>query len=365
MMTPLLNRPVAIDLFSGAGGLSLGFREAGFEILAAVESDRWAAETYRLNHPGVSMFQADVRTVPSGSLSRQLRGRGASGRPSAVIAGAPCQGFSESNRVSRNMRNKSNLLYREFTRVVRDVSPTVCVFENVVGIKTVDGGQVLSRLVHELRDSSYAVQVIEVNAADWGVPQNRRRVFVVGCRTGKDYVASHSQNIRRVTVRDAIADLPSLAVGAAEDVLPYGTEPLSDYQRDLRRNASVCVSGNLVTRNSEQVLRRYSFIGEGENWAAIPARLMRNYADRERCHTGIYHRLVWDEPAKVLGNFRKNMIIHPLENRGLSIREAARLQSFPDWYKFVGSIGFQQQQIADAVPPLLAQRIASSLLDCL
>ena len=121
--------------------------------------------------------------------------------------------------------------------------------------------------------------------------------------------------------------------------------------------------GNLVTRNSEKVLARYAWIKPGQNWEAIPDDLMDNYHDATRCHTGIYYRLRADQPSKVIGNFRKNMLIHPSQNRGLSIREAARLQSFPDRYRFLGSIGFQQQQVADAVPPLLAEGVARTLLE--
>ena len=116
-------------------------------------------------------------------------------------------------------------------------------------------------------------------------------------------------------------------------------------------------SGHLVTRNAAFVLRRYKYIPQGGNWEDIPTRLMRNYKDREDCHTGIYHRLSADEPSIVIGNYRKNMLIHPFEDRGLSVREAARLQSFPDAYQFKGSVGYQQQQVANAVPPLLGQAV--------
>jgi DNA (cytosine-5)-methyltransferase 1 len=126
-------------------------------------------------------------------------------------------------------------------------------------------------------------------------------------------------------------------------------------------NGSTKVQGNFVTNSATKIIERYKHIRVGQNWEAIPDRLMDNYEDSSRCHTGIYHRLEWDRPAKVIGNFRKNMLIHPREHRGLSIREAARLQSFPDNYEFVGSVGFQQQQVADAVPPLLAQAVASCI----
>ena len=175
--------------------------------------------------------------------------------------------------------------------------------------------------------------------------------------------ATHgSKSIPYVSVREAIGDLPHLKVGANEGCLGYrNVEPGSDYQTQMRSGAS-CVDGNLVTNNSDLIVERYRHIRQGQNWEAIPVELMDNYLDASRCHTGIYYRLKWKGPSKVIGNFRKNMLIHPTQHRGLSIREAARLQSFPDSYKFVGSIGFQQQQVGDAVPPLLAKAVATELL---
>lgn len=118
------------------------------------------------------------------------------------------------------------------------------------------------------------------------------------------------------------------------------------------------MSGHRVTRSSEIVLERYRHIRQGQNWEAIPVHLMDNYKDRALCHTGLYYRLIWNMPSKVVGNFRKNMLIHPSQNRGLSVREAARLQSFPDRYDILGPMSAQQQQVADAVPPLLAKAVA-------
>ena len=119
---------------------------------------------------------------------------------------------------------------------------------------------------------------------------------------------------------------------------------------------------NLVTKNADFVLERYRYVPEGGNWQNIPENRMDNYADRSRCHTGIYHRLTSKKPSIVIGNFRKNMLIHPDQDRGLSVREAARLQSFPDHYEFAGSIGFQQQQVGNAVPPILAREVFKAII---
>ena len=143
--------------------------------------------------------------------------------------------------------------------------------------------------------------------------------------------------------------------------MKYRTAPKSDYAKSLRGNLTEC-SNHLVTRNNANILKRYQHIPEGGNWENIPVRLMKNYANRTRCHEWIYRRLSIDEPSVVIGNYRKNMLIHPTQNRGLSVREAARLQSFPDTFAFQGSIGLQQQQVGNAVPPLLAKAVFNAIL---
>ena len=162
-------------------------------------------------------------------------------------------------------------------------------------------------------------------------------------------------------MRDAIADLPELVNGASVSWMPYKDSGGSEYSRFLRRRLKLS-SNHLVSNNSDTILRRYKYVPQGGNWQDIPNRLMRNYSDRSRCHTGIYRRLYYDLPSVVIGNYRKNMLIHPEQDRGLSVREAARIQSFPDWYEFQGSIGFQQQQVGNAVPPLLAKAVFQAIL---
>lgn len=166
---------------------------------------------------------------------------------------------------------------------------------------------------------------------------------------------------KHITVGQAIRDLPNLENGDAPDVAKYSGAARSAYAKDRRGDLHECPN-NIVTGNAPEIIERYSHIPPGGNWKDIPKRLMRNYADVTRCHTGIYRRLKSDEPSVVIGNFRKNMLVHTWKNRGLSVREAARLQSFPDHFRFVGSIGFQQQQVGNAVPPLLAAAVFNQIL---
>jgi len=348
-------RMIGIDLFSGAGGMSLGARCAGIDVALAVESDPFAAATYVANHPGTAVFNDDIRKLTSRRI-RVVDKRGIS----VVFGGPPCQGFSYSNLRTRSVDNPENWLFMEFLRVVGIWNPDWVVFENVRGVVNTARGMFVDRVVDHLEKLGYATTQGLLNAMDFGVPQDRARFFLLGCRCGVSPKLPKRTRRKTPSVADAIYDFPRLENGASESWMPYADIPPSFYARRLRNGADNSPN-HLVTRNSRLVVRRYSHIPPGGNWEDIPARLMRNYADRMRCHTGIYHRLRPDRPSVVIGNYRKNMLIHPTQNRGLSVREAARIQSFPDDYEFHGSIGFQQQQVGNAVPPLLAEAVFKAI----
>jgi DNA (cytosine-5)-methyltransferase 1 len=347
---------VGIDLFAGAGGMSLGATLAGIEVVLAVESDPWAAQTYRKNHPDTQVYEKDIRSLSSRRLKRIPKGRA-----TVVFGGPPCQGFSYSNLRTRSSTNPENWLYLEFLRVVETLSPEWVVFENVCGIVSTAAGLFLKEVIDRL-SPRYTLSYGLLNAMYHGVPQNRARFFLIGSRNGVQFRMPRPSRSEPVTVHEAISDLPILANGAAISWMPYRTLPVSNYARKMRGRQNQSPN-HLVTSNAENILKRYAHVPQGGNWEDIPARMMRNYTDRSRCHTGIYHRLCYDEPSVVIGNFRKNMLIHPEQDRGLSVREAARIQSFPDSYEFHGSIGFQQQQVGNAVPPLLARAVFKAVLD--
>lgn len=342
-------RMVGIDLFSGAGGMSLGAQNAGIELLYAVEKCPHAAATYKMNFPKVKMHVGDIREV----RSLPPKPKGAS---TVVFGGPPCQGFSTSNQRTRNADNPNNWLFEEFVRLVSLWKPDWVVMENVKGITETDGGRYLEIAAEALTKVGYDPTFQLLNAVDHGVPQRRTRLFIVGSRHGIPYEFPQQSNARKVTVANAIGDLPNLRSGASANVLPYFRPAYNRYAREMR-GSSNAVCGNLVTNNAPHILRRYAHVPPGGNWENIPKRLMQDYADVQRCHTGIYRRLHPNKPSVVIGNFRKNMLIHPSEDRGLSVREAARLQGIPDPFRFTGSIGFQQQQVGNMVPPLLAQSV--------
>jgi DNA (cytosine-5)-methyltransferase 1 len=338
---------VGIDIFAGAGGMSLGAQWAGIQVLAAIEADEHAAKTYQINHPEIFVLNAKIEDIASVDFK---------GTDELVLfGGPPCQGFSTSNQRTRTPENESNWLYREYIRVCRILEPDCIVLENVKGIIETDNGSFLKRIVTALRRMGFKTDTWVLNAADFGVPQVRTRVFVVGTRN-RPLPEPPSPKPGRITVRDAIADLPVLKNGSDICRQEYRSGPQSPFAQIMRKGLRAS-DNHLVTHTASHIIERYKYIPQGGNWEDIPARLMRNYADRTRCHTGIYHRLVYNEPSVVIGNFRKNMLIHPTQHRGLSVREAARLQSFPDNFIFTGSIGFQQQQVGNAVPPLLAQAV--------
>jgi DNA (cytosine-5)-methyltransferase 1 len=347
---------IGIDLFAGAGGMSLGARQAGIDVQIVVEADKYAAQTYRRNHnPSVCLHQGDIRSFDKVDINNP------DNKNVILFGGPPCQGFSTSNQKTRNSKNPTNWLFTEFLRVVELYEPEWIVFENVKGILETEGGLFAQHVLSSMSLKGYACEHKVLKAYEFGVPQNRDRFFIVANRIGAAFEFPKGNN-EIVTVEEAIGDLPKLKNGAHKCGLPYKTKAHSTYSKKMRVNSNGHCLNNLVTRNANFVLDRYKHIPQGGNWECIPSHLMTNYKDKSRCHTGIYKRLEKDKASVVIGNYRKNMLVHPEQNRGLSVREAARLQSFPDDFIFEGSIGFQQQQVGNAVPPLLAKALFNALI---
>jgi DNA (cytosine-5)-methyltransferase 1 len=344
---------VGIDIFAGAGGMSLGAQWAGIKMLAAIEADQHAAKTYKVNHRDIVVINSKIEDIDSVDFqwTEEL----------ILFGGPPCQGFSTSNQRTRTPQNECNWLYQEYVRVCQMLEPDWIVLENVKGILETEGGAFLRRIITAFKRLGYKTDTWVLNAADFGIPQVRTRLFVVGAKKHPLPTAPTSPNSGRVTVREALADLPVLHNGSNTCSRAYRCDPQSPFAEAMR-NGLKASCNHLVTRSADHIIERYEKIPSGGNWEDIPPRLMRTYTDIDRCHTGIYRRLEWDKPSVVIGNFRKNMLIHPSQNRGLSVREAARLQSFPDSFRFTGSIGFQQQQVGNAVPPLLAAAVFRQLI---
>jgi DNA (cytosine-5)-methyltransferase 1 len=343
-----------LDLFSGAGGLSLGAINAGVEVICAIDNDKYSAQTYKFNHPDSIVINDDIRKIPANEILSKT--------PNIIFGGPPCQGFSFSNKLTRNIENEKNSLFEEFVRFVTFYKPRWFLLENVEGIIEFNKGKTIKIIRNEFAKLGYTITDKVLSASDFGVPQNRNRYFLVGNNININFTFPEKSE-QKVSVWEAISDLPKLRNGDKIYELEYNTSSsLTEYQKLMRKNSKSSLQ-NYVSENQDYIIERYRHIKQGENWKSIPSELMNNYSNLKNCHSGIYKRLVADKPSIVISNYRKNMLIHPFENRGLSVREAARLQSFPDDFVFQGTLWYIQQQIGNAVPPLLSESIFKRIIE--
>lgn len=352
------NNYIAVDIFSGAGGMSVGASLAGVNVKLSVELDQYAAETYRFNHPNTKVLQKDISEVdPLEHISRS---------PFILFGGPPCQGFSHANTRTRNLDNPNNWMFKEYLRFVDTLQPDWFVFENVEGFASFDKGNFSNDVESALQKLGYQTSSKILNAANFGVPQKRFRFFIIGHKKtlgGIVFDFDSLEHISPVTIHDAIFDLPLLQNGQMSQKLQYKCEPKSKYATFLRKGMNHATQ-NFVSKNNDTVIERYKVIKQGENWkAAAEKGLMTTYSSTHNTHSGIYRRLKYKDFAPTISNYRKSMLIHPTQHRGLSLREAARIQSFPDSYEFQGPISYMQQQVGNAVPPLLAKAIFEKIVD--
>jgi DNA (cytosine-5)-methyltransferase 1 len=346
---------IGIDIFSGCGGMTVGAKLAGIQVKYAVELNYHCASTYSHNHTDVKMINTDIRKFRVHDLKLSKR------EPIVLFGGPPCQGFSKSNQKTKNKQNENNWLFKEFIRVAKELKPDWIVFENVGGFSESLEGFFFKETLINFKKMGYATSQFLLNASNYGVPQNRKRVFIV-CSLDGITIEEPKATTQKINVGEALYDLPNLKNGAKFSVLPYNQKPHSAYSKAMRGKLEKSTN-HFVTQNSEEIIKRYKYVPQGGNWENIPIKLMQNYKDVSRCHSGIYHRLDEAKPSVVIGNYRKNMLIHPKENRGLSVREAARLQSFEDNYIFKGFLTDQQQQVGNAVPPYLAKAVFSEIIN--
>ena len=372
------DRPVAVDLFCGAGGLSHGLQEAGFRIALGIDNDPNALATFAANHPGASAVCSDIALVTADEIFRA-----AGTRDIALVAGGPsCQGFSTHGK--RIQDDPRNFLFREFVRIVRETRPRYFLMENVKGLLAYAGGHYRNLIAREFEEIGYRVVFRVLCAADYGVPQLRHRIVFLGTRLdaplsfpepthGPDDGLLFGQK-PYVTVTEAIGDLPLLRGEMDRAEWPYASRPFSEFQRYARRDASsdkvTLHQANGITSQAMQVVRH---VKEGQGLRSVPLdklperfhrmRRIKNGHLRRDCTT-LYYRLSRNAPAYTITCYFRNVssgpFIHPLENRSLSYREAARLMSFRDTFVFKNNS--LARQIGNAVPPLLAQVLGSHLL---
>ena len=346
----MITKPKVIEFFSGCGGLSLGFTMAGFTISVASDYDKNVEKTYTFNKPKTKFILGDVAKISADDIYQYEK------NVDVVIGGPPCQGFSLANTKTRTMDNPASQASWHFIRLVDELSPKVFVMENVLGFLSMEGGEVYKEFYERFKKLGYKVQFFVPRADEFGVPQRRERVFFIGTKNGEFF--SFLPTKKTVTVGEAISDLFSLPEGGGgEYVSEYTKPPQTEYQEFMRKGSRKLFNHRSTLSNAKLV-ERFKHIPQGGNWRNIPTQLMKEYKDLSKVHSHIYKRLEWNNTAVTIANFRKAVILHPKENRIISVREAARIQSFPDKYRFFGNLGAQQQQVADAVPPLLARNVA-------
>ncbi len=347
-------RKTAVDIFSGAGGLSIGAEMSGIEIVLAGEYDKYAADSFRNNHKQTIVLAKDIRKVnPLEHISKN---------PFILIGGPPCQGFSISNTKTRNLDNPNNWMFKEYFKFLEQLEPEWFLFENVEGFKSFNKGSFAINIENKFKALGYTTNSKVLCAADFGVPQKRNRFFIIGNKSNIKFDFDSMKKVTPITVEEALSDLPkNLENGEKREICKYTKNSDTPFLK-LMRKKSKYPTQNIVTKNKEYIIDRYKYIKQGNNWKDIPSELMQNYKDTKNMHSGIYKRLDPKKPSVAIANYRKSMLIHPYEHRGLSLREAARLQSFPDHITFQGPLGYKQQQIGNAVPPLLAKAIFDQIL---
>ena len=358
----------AVDLFAGAGGLSLGFRDEGFDVRFALDNDRWAATTYLRNHPATQFVCDSIEAVsPDALLDCIGLGRGAL---SVLIGGPPCQEFSVNNH-QRGREGPRAALVHHYLRMVDGLRPKFVLMENVTGLLSANDGTWSEHVYDTLSRLGYRVEHRILSSEDFGVPQRRRRVFFLGARDRTQIPWPALQHrpesmSHLVTVDDAIGDLPPIEVGGGTEEMDYNMAPSSPYQRAMREGSHRLynhVAPALGKRNQERI----RFVPPGGSWRDIPHRLLPRGMQRARRsdHTKRYGRLHPDGLASTIltkCDPHWGAYIHPAQDRTLSVREAARLQSFPDSFRFYGPRLAQSRQVGNAVPPLVARRLARAIV---
>jgi DNA (cytosine-5)-methyltransferase 1 len=329
-------RPTAVDLFAGAGGATQGLREAGFDVIGAVELDTAAAQSYRLNHPRVTLWDDDIREVRASQMLRELKLK--PGDLTLLKACPPCQGFSSLAEGRMAVNEDQNDLVLHTVRFVRALRPHAVLLENVPGLGR---DQRSKRLATALRGLGYASREYRVNAVDFGVPQRRKRFIVLALRGLRSRLPE--------SLRPASMDSRANDVSVRAAFTRLAAELVNDDELNRSR------------RLSEIVRRRVEAVPIGGSRFDLPRELQLDCHTRlgsTRSATGSYGRLAWDEPAPTMttrcttpacGSF-----IHPTENRGITLREAATLQTFPSTYQFHGSYELIERQIGNAVPVRMA-----------
>ena len=345
-----------IDLFAGVGGLSYGFSELPeFSIIAANEIDRNIAVAYKLNHPGVYMIDCDIKTLDKNLLEKAIKGENID----LIVGGPPCQSYSTLGK--RFMDDRAGL-FMQYKRILKTLMPDAFVFENVTGILSMDNGRLFTSVQTEFEELGYILKYKVLDAVNYGVPQHRERVILVGFFGENPFdfpVPTHGDGkIPYISMKDALCDLPILKSGQrADEYMKDADNPFLEYVR----KGSQKLTEHIAPKNGEHLIRIMESLKDGQGKDDLPESIRPKSG---YCNT--YSKLWWDRPAMTITrNFAcpsSSRCIHPRDSRAMTVREGARLQSFPDKYVFYGSESTKRLEIGNAVPPLLSKAIAKQML---
>ena len=347
-------KPSVIDLFAGVGGLSLGFEKQGFDVLIANEYDNSIAAAYSENHKHTKMIVGDIT-----SLNLEGTFGTYTDKIDVIIGGPPCQGFSQKGQ-RKTIHDERNFLFKYYVAVVELVKPRYFVMENVPNVLTAENGYFLKEIEELFNKMGYSLEHDVLNASDYGVPQNRRRAVIIGKLNGAAPKLPEPKN-KKVTIWDAISDLAYLKSGEGADKQEYINPPESEYQKLLRGNSKTLYN-HVATKHSPLALERLAMIPPNAGKEALPKEHLT-----KSIYSGTWTRMRKDEiSVTITTRFdtpSSGKFTHPYLDRAITVREAARIQSFPDDFIFVGNKGSQMKQVGNAVPPLLAQAVAKVIWD--
>ncbi|MGO6844814.1 DNA cytosine methyltransferase [Rhizobium ruizarguesonis] len=358
-----------VDLFCGAGGLSEGFRQAGFEVLAGSDFDDVAGKTFAATHPEATFVGGRIQEL---SVKHLLAVTGLKpGELDVLVGGPPCQGYSVYNH-NRGVDDPRAGLFREYLRIVKGLRPKWLVMENVSGLTSIADGGIIREIQAGMHELGYEVDFKILKAEEYGVPQERRRIFFIANRIGAPIrfpLPTHGKDLKPLTtIWDAISDLPKVENGRGEEGQKYAAAPANAYQSELRGNRKT-VSNHSAPKLSAVNIERMKHIPSGGSWRDIPFDLLPEGMKKAKRsdHTKRYGRPRKSDLACTIltkCDVHWGAYIHPEQDRALTVREAARLQSFPDGFVFLGSRTEQYVQVGNAVPPLLGRAVADALIAC-
>lgn len=349
-----------VDLFAGVGGLSYGFSKLDeFEIIMANEIETDISKAYSLNHPYVNMINCDINDLTE-EVIREAIGDNVI---DVVVGGPPCQSYSTLGK--RQMDDRANL-FMQYKRVLSIIKPRAFVFENVAGILSMDKGNLFKNVQGEFEELGYKLKYNVLNAVDYGVPQLRERVILVGFLSDNRYEypePTHGDNlIPYVTLKDAIGDLP--VIGSGQTNNEYASDVSNAFLEFVRKNGTTELTEHSAPKNGDHLIIIMQALKDGQSKDDLPEEIRPKSG-----YGNTYAKLWWEKPSTTITrNFAcpsSSRCIHPRDSRAMSIREGARLQSFPDDYQFYGTDGMKRLEIGNAVPPLLSMAIAKEMLKAL